>query len=394
MSSSTANKPTVIIIGAGYAGVRVAKELDKSHEYHVILVERNSYFLHNIAALRASAQPQWIDGVLLDYNKLLINGGKVIQATVTQISPTNQEIYTHEHKQALKYDYLIIATGASYRFPGQIVEPSIEHAKGTYRKLYNDVDAAQRIVIVGGGPVGIELAGEISAVYNQGDTNNKEITLVHGGPHLLSSHTGLKPAVGENLRQILQTQLHVNVLLNDAVTVPASLLSSKQLYINTPTQLATKSGKQLEADLVLYTIGGLPNTEFLLDSESLAPAVFDGSGHIKVNEFLQVESEHGDVKYSNIYAVGDVATFQPGMAYYAGRQGSWLATHLIDLKRGKQEPKPIQKAPVGMVLPLGNKLGAGQLPLFGGWHVGSTITSMLKGKGLGVEPYKKVLNLK
>jgi len=262
--------------------------------------------------------------------------------------------------------------------------------------VYADVKKARHVVIVGGGPVGVELAGEIGAAYN-GSNRSKQITLVHSGSHLLSAYPDIKEVLGENLRQILQNQLHVNVLLNDVVDVPDSVLLSKDLYIDQPTRLTTKSGKQLDADVVIYTIGGLPNTQFLRESQSFPASVFDDTCHIKVNDYLQVSA--GDTKYSNIYAMGDSASFQPGFAFWAGGQSAWLAQHLHDISHGTpiESTKPMKRGPFGMLLPLGSKLGGGQLPLplFGAWRIGSTFTSILKGKDLFVSKYKgSLLKLK
>jgi NADH dehydrogenase FAD-containing subunit len=240
----------------------------------------------------------------------------------------------------------------------------------------------------------VELAGEIGAAYNSSN-RSKQITLVHSGSHLLSAYPDIKEAVGENLRHMLQKQLYANVLLNDAVNVPESLLSSKELYIDQPTRLLTKNGQQLDADVVIYTIGGLPNTQFLRESQSFPASAFDGRGHIKVNDYLQVTA--GDMKYSNIYAIGDAASYQPGLAFWVGGQATWLAKHLHDISHGKaiESTKPMKKGMTGaMMLPLGANLGGGQLPLFGGWRIGSTLTRMMKGKDLFTSKNKAMLKLK
>jgi len=393
------SKPTVIIIGAGYGGVHLAVDLDKSQEFRVLLIERNAYFTHNIAALRAVTQDTWIDNVILDHSNIFTGsstGSKVIQGSVKEIRVEKQEIYLSENDDVpLSYDYLVIATGASYRFPGKLVDVSMSNAKAVYKKVYADVKKARHVVIVGGGSVGVELAGEIGAEYNSSN-RSKQITLVHSGSHLLSAYPFLKESACENLRDILQYQLHVNVLLNDVVNVPDSLLSSEELYIDQPTRLTTKSGKQLDADVVIYTIGGLPNTEFLRESQSFPVSAFDGRGHIQVNDYLQVTA--GDMKYSNVYAIGDAASFQPGLAFYAGGQATWLGKHLLDILHGTpiESTKPMKLGPLAMVIPLGPKLGGGLLPLpiFGGVYVGSTITSLLKGKTLGKDKLKGLLNLK
>jgi len=202
--------------------------------------------------------------------------------------------------------------------------------------------------------------------------------------------------VAEELRDQLEQRLHVNAMLSETVSVPPELQSGQRLYINTPTRLTTKTGQQIDADLVFFTVGGKPNTEFLRSSQSMPSQVFTSSGHIQVNEYLQVDNGKG-VRYSNIYALGDVSTHQPGMAYWAGEEAKALARNFIDLQNGTASMKPVKQAMSGMMLvPLGAKWGVGQLtlPWFGAVRVGPWVVSMLKGKGLLADRYKAIVNAK
>jgi NADH dehydrogenase FAD-containing subunit len=110
-----ADRPTVVIVGAGYGGVEAVKALDK--HLNVVLVDRKDYFLHNNAALRACVQPGFQDSILMPYSNLLKNG-YVIHAEVIEITATGVSI--HGREEPLPFNFLIIATGTSYEFPSKV----------------------------------------------------------------------------------------------------------------------------------------------------------------------------------------------------------------------------------------------------------------------------------
>eukprot|EP00954_Amorphochlora_amoebiformis_P008133 631054-Amorphochlora_amoeboformis.AAC.1 len=69
-SKEVKGKPVVIIVGAGYGGVKVAKKLDKNADFNVVIIDRKNYFLHNIAMLRAVAVDDWEKKCLIPYDKV------------------------------------------------------------------------------------------------------------------------------------------------------------------------------------------------------------------------------------------------------------------------------------------------------------------------------------
>ena len=73
MSEKPATRPAVVVIGGGYAGSNVAKQLDDIAD--VTLVEPRDAFVHNVAALRALADPSWLPRIYLPYDRLLARGG-------------------------------------------------------------------------------------------------------------------------------------------------------------------------------------------------------------------------------------------------------------------------------------------------------------------------------
>ncbi|MGH3173546.1 MAG: hypothetical protein ACRDPF_06715, partial [Streptosporangiaceae bacterium] len=76
MTHTPLDRPTVVVLGGGYAGVQVARPLDGLAD--VVLVEPKDDFVHNVAALRALVDPSWLERIYLPYTGLL-GAGRVIQ---------------------------------------------------------------------------------------------------------------------------------------------------------------------------------------------------------------------------------------------------------------------------------------------------------------------------
>ena len=70
--NAAVQRPSVVVIGGGYAGIGVAAALDEDAD--VTLVERRDTFVHNVGALRALVKPSWAPRIFLPYDRLLANG--------------------------------------------------------------------------------------------------------------------------------------------------------------------------------------------------------------------------------------------------------------------------------------------------------------------------------
>ena len=77
----------VVVIGGGYAGTRLARELDAD----VILVDRKEAFFHRIASLRAAVREDWTDKLFVSYGKLLAHG-RVVQDTPTGLDTDDKAV--------------------------------------------------------------------------------------------------------------------------------------------------------------------------------------------------------------------------------------------------------------------------------------------------------------
>src|SRR5580698_4058043 len=177
--SNQAGKPTVVVVGGGYGGIAAAKALDESHD--VVLVEPKDAFMHNIAALRALVDPAWLPKIFLPYEGLLTNG-RVVRDRAVSVEPHRVVTASGERISA---DYVVLATGSRYPFPAKTDLVDARHAQEQVRHAHRALEQADRVLLVGAGPVGIELAGEIRNVWPE-----KSIVLldvaddVLGGPYI------------------------------------------------------------------------------------------------------------------------------------------------------------------------------------------------------------------
>eukprot|EP00667_Euglena_gracilis_P024738 EG_transcript_28622 len=202
------NKPVVVIVGGGYAGCTLAKLLDD--EVNVLLVERKTMFYHNVGALRASVEGD-ATRILIPYTNLL-KYGHVIQGEVTAISPTQGTLLLHNHPAPVPYDYLVLATGTSYCFPMKVAAADAAEVAKRIEGFAADLRRAQNVLIVGGGPVGCELAGEIRYVHPE-----KPITLLQSGPELIPGNT--PASFKAEVRRRLEGQ-RVTVCTNERLLIP------------------------------------------------------------------------------------------------------------------------------------------------------------------------------
>lgn len=145
------------------------------------------------------------------------------------------------------------------------------------------IKAARSILIVGGGPTGVELAGEIAVDFPQ-----KKLTLVHNGPRLLEF---IGPKASRKATKWLKSK-NVEVKLGQSVNLDSAEDDANR------TLYRTSQGDTIEADCHFLCTGKPLGSSWLRDS--VIGNELDGDGRIKVDECLRVKGR------SNIFAIGDI----------------------------------------------------------------------------------------
>lgn len=372
-------KPVVVVCGGGYGGTTVAQELDKDGKFNVVLIDRKDYFLHNVAALRATVQPEaWAKRILIPYDKTLKHG-TIIQAEVSNITPAG--VFVHGKDDPISFDYLVIATGSSYAFPCKVAEPHRTEAEAKYHRVGEIVSKATRVAVIGGGPSGVELCGEIRHRFP-----DKDVVLVHSQAELLPGPGS--PALKAKLLEKLKSK-GIRVLLNERVLLADELAATRKHtddnFLAGQRTIKTQSGTTLDVDLIFFCTGLAINNQSF---HGISGAVHESSGRLRVNEFLQV------VGQQKVFALGDCANVERESAYFAGLQGAVVAKNITALSEGA-ELKPYVPGPIfGILVPIGPEDGASQLPMGDGKVVGGFTTKLIKSKDLFWEKYWKQLHVK
>ncbi|CAG8625451.1 12591_t:CDS:2, partial [Ambispora gerdemannii] len=359
----------------GYAGVQVAQSLDKSlsKTHQIILIEKKTHFYHSVGSLRAMAEENFEEKILIPYTSLFKHGGKVVHATVTTIHKNEVIVSTEtEWGTHIPFEYLVVATGSSYAAPAKVDRTTKDEIIPEIKERRDAVKNSSKILIIGGGPVGIELAGELATVHKE-----KTITLVHAGESLL------RPSFPKKLRDNLHKQLedlNVKLILGEKVIFPEGGLGDGL----TSQTLQTDKGTPIESDIQFFTIGASPNTSLIktLDASLLE----EETNLIKVSPTLQLEHE----EFKHIFAVGDVTNVkETKLAYRAGQQAVIITKNVEALvaKKNLSDYKPGAEV---LFVTIGKNGGAGLLPI-GGLVVGPFMVKSIKGKTLFVDKYWKQL---
>src|SRR5207244_2161781 len=121
----------------------------------VTLLDPKEAFVHNIAAWRALVEPEWLDRIFFPYERLLAEG-RFVRGRATSVDERRVTLASGE---TLESDYLVLATGSSYPFPAKVEEPDVGSARRRVREAHAALLAAERVLIVGARPSGLELAG-------------------------------------------------------------------------------------------------------------------------------------------------------------------------------------------------------------------------------------------
>jgi NADH dehydrogenase FAD-containing subunit len=358
MTDTPTPRPSVVVVGGGYGGIRTAKALDDVAD--VTLVDPTEAFVHNIAAWRALVEPEWLNRIFFPYEHLLAHGRFLRDRAVA----VDGRRVTLASGDVLEADYLVLATGSAYPFPAKTEEPDIASARARHRAAHEALLAAGRALIVGAGPSGLELAGEIKSFFPDkhvmvADVSNDILV----GPY--------DQALRDELRRQLDA-LGVELRLGAAI----SELPSAEPATLAPIAIATADGGELIADIWFRAFGVRAHSEYL-EGGALGDRR-DERGYVRVDEHLRVVGE------PQLFALGDVSDADRDMAGIASRQAEVVAANVRALITGTGELTSYEPFPPMIAIPLGPEGGAG---LLGDGVADAATIADLKGRHMGTDNF-------
>lgn len=359
--------PRIVIIGGGFAGIRLAFGLKKKG-FQVVLFDRNNYhtfqpLLYQVAT--AGLEPDSIAGPL---RKQLEPDSDFFfrMAEVQSINTKYKKVITEIGD--LQYDYLVIANGSQTNYYGnQSIEENafplkqITHALDLRHHILQNFEAAVNrgnaenietylsIVIAGGGPTGVELAGALGELkksvlprdYPEMNFNDMKIILVEGMDRLLGT---MRKKSSDRALKYLQ-RFGVEIRLNTMV----------QSFDGEHVELS--DGKHIETRTLIWASGVKGNLIRGLPDDSVE------DDRIKVDQYNRV------IETDDVYAIGDIARMKtpeypighPMLAPVTIQQASLLAKNLQKIKENVP-PEKFRYKNKGVMATIGRNKAVVDLP--------------------------------
>ena len=323
----------VVIVGAGFAGLEVAKELGKAGIETTVIDRHNHHLFQPLlyqvatAALSATDVAEPIRKVLRRHKSV-----QVLFGEVSEIDTSAREVrMTCGH--SVGYKYLVLASGAGHGYfghdewaqwaPGLKTIEDARHIRSqlllTFERAERTTDPVERqrllsVAIIGGGPTGVELAGAIAELsrytlardFRSINPQDTRITLVEAGSRLLSGFSDDISAYAKARLERLGVQVRTGEAVEDV----------------RPTAISV-AGQDVPVGLVIWAAG--------VTASPLAKQLgeTDRAGRIAVDGTLSVPGRE------NVFALGDLAVFAgedekplPGLAQVAKQQGVHLGRSL------------------------------------------------------------------
>ena len=335
--------PRVVIIGGGFAGLAVAKGLEKQ-ELQVVLVDKHNYHTFQPLLYQVATGGLEPDSIAYPMRKIFndLENYYFRLAEVQKINGDKNEIETTIGN--LSFDYLVIATGSTTNFFGnKNVEKFAMEMKSVPQSLnirslvienfeealltsnLRERNALMNFVIVGGGPTGVELAGALAEMkkgilpkdYPDLDIRQMQINLIQSSNEILK---GMSAKASEKAEDFL-IDLGVNVWKNLRVLDYDGKI------------VTSNSDKFFQAETVIWAAG----VKGEIVNGLAKNCVVERAERFKVNDFSQIEN------HKNIFAIGDVACMtstenpngHPMMAQPAIQQGKLLAKNILNIIKQK-----------------------------------------------------------
>lgn len=328
-------KKKIIIVGAGFAGIQLARNIN-AELFDVLIIDKLNH--HQFQPLFYQVATSQIEPSSISFPiRYVFHKQKNIAirlAELQKIDAENKKVATNIG--SFDYDILVVAMGCKTNFFGnKNIEENAFTLKSTYDAIeirnhilqtFEDIisapeaekEALLNLVIVGAGPTGVELSGAFAEIkkynlpkdYPKIDFSRFNIKLIEGSNHTLNSMSEKSKIVSEQYLRQMGIELYKNTIVKD--------FDGKTLTLNTGEKIKTKT--------VIWAAGITANV-----FEGLPKEAITYGNRIKVDRYNKVEGQN------DIYAIGDICYMetplypkgQPQVANVAINQAKNLAKNLM-----------------------------------------------------------------
>lgn len=333
-----AMKKEIVIIGGGFAGINLVKYLADEKDFHVTLVDMNNYNVFPPLLYQVATGFLEPSNICYPFRKLF-HGKRNISFRLAEL----QKIIPEENRVLLStgelcYDQLILATGTASNYfgmenmrktalPMKTVDDAIEIRNYMLQKMEEATIATDEtekrklstVVIVGGGPTGVEIAGMLAEMrenilekdYPELSRHDARIYLVDGAPTLLTSMSKKSQKYAYDTLAEMGVKVRLNAQVKD--------------YVNDTVIFG--DGRTLQTRILFWTAGVTAKV-----FEGMPPESYGRGNRLLVDEYNKVTGTR------NIHAIGDTCLLtgdnnfprgHPQLAQVALQQGRNLAGNLI-----------------------------------------------------------------
>jgi len=360
----------VVVIGGGFGGLKLARKLGKNKNFDITLIDRFNF--HQFQPLFYQVATAGLDASNISFPlRKVFQKEKNVHfrmADIQSIDTAQNKVISGE--ETFSYDVLVLATGADTNFFGNEelsanaypMKSTVEALQIKYKLLKNIEDALyakdekalqslMTVVLVGGGPTGVEMSGAIADMrrfvfpkdYPELDFKKMKIYLLEGSPKTLGSMSE------KSSRDSLDYLTRLGVIVKTGTVVKS--YDGKTVVM--------QNGESIDSSMVIWSAGIKGNVPEGIDKNLIVKG-----NRIKVDRCNKVKG------FENIYAIGDVAYMEtdkyphghPQVASVAIAQGLALADNLINIEKKHAVLKQFEYHDKGSMATVGRNLAVVDLP--------------------------------
>ena len=344
METVNSFRKRIVVIGGGFAGLNLVRQLYNNEFYDVTVVDKNNYNYFTPLLYQVATSFLEPSSISYPFRKLFKGRDITFRMAAVQHVDTELNILHLSDGSELEYDFLIFAAGSKTNFFGnESIQRNAFSLKGiddalfirnelikTLEKASLEKDPVQRqklltIVIAGGGPTGVEVAGMLAEMkkyilgmdYPEMKMDEARIYVIDGAPYLLAP-------MSDKTHEAAYKAL-------DSMGVHVKLKTQVTSFENDKVHLST--GEIIEAKTLLWAAGVISHT-----FEGIAETSLGRGKRMITDVYNRVQG------YNNVFAIGDISIQFTDTTYPAGhpqlaqpaiQQGKRLAKNLLAMAKGK-----------------------------------------------------------